>query len=152
MSSSGLRLDNFYAQPTCSPTRGSVPDGAASNRWRNLRPGYSIRLKEITTSTLSKMLEVPHILKWHVGPVRNHPRLTLEPWALIIGFPMIISLRWIRSSLNGGPPKKFYGESSEIIVDEAIKYIESNRQEDKPFPSSFGTDLPTSHTADLTLI
>jgi arylsulfatase A-like enzyme len=36
-------------------------------------------------------------------------------------------------SLNGGTPKKFYGESSEILVDEAIKYIESNRKEDKPF-------------------
>ena len=36
-------------------------------------------------------------------------------------------------SLNGGPPKQFFGESSEIIVDEAIKYIENNRKEDKPF-------------------
>ncbi|MEJ6621585.1 MAG: sulfatase-like hydrolase/transferase, partial [Opitutae bacterium] len=27
MATEGLRLDNFYAQPTCSPTRGSVLTG-----------------------------------------------------------------------------------------------------------------------------
>ena len=36
-------------------------------------------------------------------------------------------------SRNGGPPKKFYGESSEILIDEAIKYIEKKQLEDVPF-------------------
>tara|TARA_B100001964_G_scaffold179472_1_gene198145 strand:- start:32 stop:367 length:336 start_codon:yes stop_codon:yes gene_type:complete len=32
MASAGLRLDNFYAQPTCSHTRGSVLTGRHPNR------------------------------------------------------------------------------------------------------------------------
>jgi len=36
-------------------------------------------------------------------------------------------------SLNGGTPKKFYGESSEIIIDEAINYIEKKKQAEQPF-------------------
>jgi arylsulfatase A-like enzyme len=36
-------------------------------------------------------------------------------------------------SLNGGPPKKIYGESSEILIDEAMKYIEKNQDSEQPF-------------------
>ena len=36
---SGLRLDYFYAQPTCSPTRGSVLTGRHPNRYGIFRPG-----------------------------------------------------------------------------------------------------------------
>ena len=36
-------------------------------------------------------------------------------------------------SLNGGPPQRFYGESSEILVDEAIKYIEKKKESEQPF-------------------
>ena len=45
MASVGLRLDNFYAQPSCSPTRGSVLTGRHPNRYGVFRPGYSIRPK-----------------------------------------------------------------------------------------------------------
>ena len=33
MAAAGLRLDNFYAQPTCSPTRGNVLTGRHPNRY-----------------------------------------------------------------------------------------------------------------------
>ena len=36
-------------------------------------------------------------------------------------------------SLNGGPPKKIYGESSEILIDEAMKYIEKKKDSEQPF-------------------
>ena len=36
-------------------------------------------------------------------------------------------------SLNGGPPKKFHGESSEFIVDEAIGYIKEQQESKQPF-------------------
>ena len=54
MASAGLRLDNFYAQPSCSPTRGSVLTGRHPNRYGIFRPGYSIRPKEITIAHLLK--------------------------------------------------------------------------------------------------
>ena len=73
MASSGLRLDNFYAQPSCSPTRGSVLTGRHPNRYGIFRPGYSIRPDEITIAHLLKDAgyRTAHFGKWHVGPVKK---------------------------------------------------------------------------------
>ena len=43
MAASGLRLDNFYAQPVCSPTRGNVLTGRHPNRYGTFTPGCSLR-------------------------------------------------------------------------------------------------------------
>jgi len=136
MAAAGLRLDNFYAQPSCSPTRGSVLTGRHPNRYGIFRPGYSIRPKEITIAHLLKDAGymTAHFGKWHVGPVKkssptNPGAMGFDHWLSHDNFFEMDPV----FSLNGGPPQKFYGESSEILVDEAIKYIESNRKEDKPF-------------------
>jgi arylsulfatase A-like enzyme len=136
MAAAGLRLDNFYAQPSCSPTRGSVLTGRHPNRYGIFRPGYSIRPKEITIAHLLKDAGyvTAHFGKWHVGPVKkssptNPGAMGFDHWLSHDNFFEMDPV----FSLNGGPPKQFFGESSEIIVDEAIKYIENNRKEDKPF-------------------
>jgi arylsulfatase A-like enzyme len=36
-------------------------------------------------------------------------------------------------SRNGGPPEKFHGESSQIIVDEAIRFIKKAKKKKQPF-------------------
>ena len=36
-------------------------------------------------------------------------------------------------SRNGGPPKQYQGESSEIIIDETLRFIDQARQDKKPF-------------------
>gem|GEM_PF-2361305 len=80
MAAAGLRLDNFYAQPSCSPTRGSVLTGRHPNRYGIFRPGYSIRPEEVTLAHLLKDAgyATAHFGKWHVGPIRNnhHPKIT----------------------------------------------------------------------------
>ena len=50
MATSGLRLENFYAQPVCSPTRGNVLTGRHPNRYGTFTPGCSIRPEEITVA------------------------------------------------------------------------------------------------------
>ena len=136
MASAGLRLDNFYAQPSCSPTRGSVLTGRHPNRYGIFRPGYSIRPKEITIAHLLRDAgyATAHFGKWHVGPVKKSS--PTSPGAM--GFK-----HWLSHdnffemdpvfSLNGGTPKKIYGESSEILIDEAIKYIEKKKDSEQPF-------------------
>ena len=42
MAASGLRLDKFYAQPVCSPTRGNVLTGRHPNRYGTFTPGRSL--------------------------------------------------------------------------------------------------------------
>ena len=80
MAAAGLRLDNFYAQPSCSPTRGSVLTGRHPNRYGIFRPGYSIRPEEVTLAHLLKDAgyATAHFGKWHVGPFKNnhHPKIT----------------------------------------------------------------------------
>ena len=136
MASAGLRLDNFYAQPSCSPTRGSVLTGRHPNRYGIFRPGYSIRPKEITIAHLLKDAgyATAHFGKWHVGPVKKSSptspgAMGFEHWLSHDNFFEMDPV----FSPNGGPPKKIYGESSEILIDEAMKYIEKNQDSEQPF-------------------
>ena len=136
MASVGLRLDNFYAQPSCSPTRGSVLTGRHPNRYGIFRPGYSIRPKEITIAHLLKDAgyTTAHFGKWHVGPVKKSSptrpgAMGFEHWLSHDNFFEMDPV----FSLNGGLPKKIYGESSEILIDEAMKYIEKNQDSEQPF-------------------
>jgi len=136
MATEGLRLDNFYAQPTCSPTRGSVLTGRHPNRYGIFRPGYSIRPQEITIAHLLKEAgyATAHFGKWHVGPVKQSSptspgAMGFEHWLSHDNFFEMDPV----FSLNGGPPKKIYGESSEILIDEAMKYIEKKKDSEQPF-------------------
>jgi len=136
MASAGLRLDNFYAQPTCSPTRGSVLTGRHPNRYGIFRPGFSIRPEEITVAHVLRKAgySTVHYGKWHVGPVKkasptNPGAMGFDEWFSHDNFFELDPV----FSRNGGPPKKFYGESSEILVDEAIKYFETKHQQEAPF-------------------
>ncbi|MDB0031222.1 sulfatase-like hydrolase/transferase [Opitutales bacterium] len=136
MASAGLRLDNFYAQPSCSPTRGSVLTGRHPNRYGIFRPGYSIRPKEITIAHLLKDAgyATAHFGKWHVGPVKKSSptspgAMGFEHWLSHDNFFEMDPV----FSLNGGTPNKIYGESSEILIDEAMKYIEKKKDSEQPF-------------------
>ncbi|MFT6576726.1 MAG: arylsulfatase A-like enzyme, partial [Akkermansiaceae bacterium] len=136
MAASGLRLDNFYAQPVCSPTRGNVLTGRHPNRYGTFTPGRSLRPEEITVAHLLRDAgyATGHFGKWHVGPVKkgsptNPGAMGFDEWLSHDNFfemdPVL--------SRNGGAPKKFYGESSEILIDEAINYIEKKKEADAPF-------------------
>lgn len=136
MAASGLRLDNFYAQPVCSPTRGNVLTGRHPNRYGVFSPGYSLRPEEVTVAHLLRDAgyATGHFGKWHVGPVKkssptNPGAMGFDEWLSHDNFfemdPVL--------SRNGGAPKKFYGESSEILIDEAINYIEKKKQAETPF-------------------
>lgn len=136
MAASGLRLDNFYAMPSCSPTRGSVLTGRHPNRYGIFRPGYSLRPEEVTVAHLLKQAgyKTGHFGKWHVGPVKqgsptNPGAMGFDEWLSHDNFFELDPT----FSRNGGEPQKFYGESSEIIVDEAIDYIKRQQNQKEPF-------------------
>ena len=136
MAASGLRLDNFYAQPVCSPTRGNVLTGRHPNRYGTFTPGCSLRPEEITVAhLLSKAgYGTGHFGKWHVGPVKkesptNPGAMGFDEWLSHDNFFEMDPV----FSRNGGAPKKFYGESSEILIDEAINYIEKKKNAEAPF-------------------
>lgn len=136
MAASGLRLDKFYAQPVCSPTRGNVLTGRHPNRYGTFTPGRSLRPEEITVAHLlsDAGYATGHFGKWHVGPVKkdsptNPGGMGFDEWLSHDNFfemdPVL--------SRDGGPPQKFYGESSEILIDEAINYLKKKQQAGTPF-------------------
>lgn len=135
MAASGLRLDRFYAaHPSCSPTRASVMTGRHPNRCGTFAPNYSTRPEEITIAQLLRKTGYicGHFGKWHLGPVKKSS--PTSPGAM--GFN-----EWLSHdnffelnptlSRNGGPPEKFDGESSEIVVSETIKFLESAGKQEK---------------------
>lgn len=137
MAANGLRMDRFYsASPVCSPTRGSVITGRHPNRYGTFSPGFSIRPEEISIARIMKNAgyATGHFGKWHLGPVKaasptNPGAMGFDEWVSHDNFfemnPQL--------SRNGAAPELFKGESSEIVVSEAIKFIEKAKKEGRPF-------------------
>jgi len=137
MAATGLRFDRFYAaHPSCSPTRASFLTGRHPNRMGTFAPGWSLRPEEITIAhVLSKAgYRCGHFGKWHVGPVKaasptSPGAMGFQEWLSHDNFFELNP--WL--SRNGGPPEVFPGESSEILVREAIRFIDRARQDNRPF-------------------
>lgn len=137
MAAKGLRMDRFYsASPICSPTRGSVITGRHPNRYGTFTPGFSIRPEEISVAQIMKEAgyATGHFGKWHLGPVKagspvNPGQMGFEEWVSHDNFfEMNPSL-----SRNGGDPEVFKGEGSEVVVAEAIRFIQKAQKNNQPF-------------------
>ena len=137
MASRGLRLDRFYsAHPSCSPTRGSVITGRHPNRYGTFTPNYSIRPEEIGIAQILAHAGYAcgHFGKWHLGPVKaasptNPGAFGFDQW---LSHDNFFELNPVLSR-NGGPPTRFPGESSEIVIKETIRFLETARKQKKPF-------------------
>jgi arylsulfatase A-like enzyme len=143
MAANGLRLDRFYSgAATCSPTRATILTGRSNNRTGVLNHGYGLNLQE---KTLPKALKdagynTAHFGKWHLnyigGPgvpmAKDDPhgpgKYGFDYWLTATNYfdldPMLS---------RNGVFERFEGDSSEIIVDEALKYIRENKDSGRPF-------------------
>ncbi len=142
MAANGLRFERFYAGcPVCSPTRATVLTGRANDRTGVLSHGYALRLQE---KTIAQALQdagyvTGHFGKWHLNglkgpgvPVlasdpRNPSVFGFDEWVSVTNF---YDLNPVMS--RQGKVEQFQGDSSEIAVAEAIKFIDRHRQLDKP--------------------
>ncbi len=137
MAATGLRLDRFYsASPVCSPTRGSVITGRHPNRYGTFAPNWSIRPEEVSIAQILRDAGYAcgHFGKWHLGAVRaespvNPGAMGFDQWLSHDNFFELNPYL----SRNGGAPARFEGESSQILIDEAIQFIAQAKQDDQPF-------------------
>ena len=137
MAASGLRLDHFYsASPVCSPTRGSVLTGRHPNRYGTFTPNWSMRPEEITIAHILSEAGYAcgHFGKWHVGTVKagsplNPGAMGFEEWLSHDNFFEMDP----HLSRNGAPPEVIEGESSEVVIDETIRFIDKSKASDRPF-------------------
>ena len=143
MASCGLRLDRFYAGgPVCSPTRATVLTGRTHDRTGVFDHGYALRTQEKTLpqALLKAGYSTGHFGKWHLSGLRGAgvPILKTDPHGPhVFGFE-----RWLSVTnffdLNPimsrqGKIEEFKGDSSEIIVEEALKFMEQEAKKEKPF-------------------
>ena len=137
MSRTALRLDRFYAaSPVCSPTRASVMTGRHANRSGAFAPNWSTRPEEITLAQILKQAgyRSGHFGKWHLGAVKQDSPLNPNR----MGFDEYLSHDNFFEmdpplSRNGAPPEIIKGESSEIVVAEAVNFTRKVQAEGKPF-------------------
>lgn len=148
MARSGLRMDRFYAgAPSCTPTRASVMTGRTNDRTGAFRVGHAINKQEKVLSTAFRDAgySTAHFGKWHLNQAMpgEHPLPADDPHSPgQLGFDYWLSTTsgFDRFNLEGGGfelsrngvVEKFEGDGSEVVVNEALKYISTQVAEKKP--------------------
>jgi arylsulfatase A-like enzyme len=142
MAAAGLRFERFYAGgPVCSPTRASVLTGRSHERAGVLTHGYALRLQEKTIAQALKGAGyvTGHFGKWHLNghkgpgaPIlatdERHPgKFGFDEWVSVSNFYDVNPLM-----SRAGKIEEFQGDSSEIAVSEAVKFLEKNKASGKP--------------------
>lgn len=143
MAAAGLRMDRFYAgAPVCSPTRATVLTGRTNDRCGVETHGYALRLQERTLPQALKNVgyATAHFGKWHLNGTKgpgapifadddhNPGEFGFDQWLSTSNF-------FDRNPIlsRNGKFEEFAGDSSEIIVDEALQFIRQQSQTPQPF-------------------
>ncbi|MFL3656599.1 MAG: sulfatase-like hydrolase/transferase, partial [Opitutales bacterium] len=142
MAANGLRFERFYAgAPNCSPTRSTVITGRSNNRTGVEDHGFPLRLQE---KPLPKAMQnagytTGHFGKWHLNGFRGPggPILGSDPRSPgAFGFDEWLSVSnfFDRNPIMSrqGTFEEFKGDSSEIIVAEALEFITRQAKSGKP--------------------
>jgi arylsulfatase A len=148
LAAKGVRFTNFYSgAPVCSPARATLLTGR-----HHLRTGvytviqdhiHNMHLlkSEVTIAEILKAngYDTVHLGKWHLGtPFRGWKK----PWIDEHGFDY-----WFATDLNAAPshrnPSNFWrnrervgelkGYACQLVVDEAITWLDQKRDAEKPF-------------------
>ena len=143
MASSGLRMDRFYSgAPQCSTTRATVLTGRTNDRTGVFTVGSSINKQEKTLSTAFRNAgyTTAHFGKWHLNTVNapdDHPMPLSDPH-----HPGELGFDYWLSETNqfnldpvlsrNGTSERIEGESSEVLVDEALRFIAQAHNEGTP--------------------
>jgi arylsulfatase A-like enzyme len=142
MAANGLRFERFYAGgPVCSPTRASVMTGRSHDRTGVLSHGYGLRLQEKTIAQALKNAgySTGHFGKWHLnghrGPgvpiladdPRSPGKFGFDEWVSVSNFYDVNPLM-----SRAGKFEEFQGDSSEVAIGEAVKFLDKNLASGKP--------------------
>ena len=150
LAASGLRLDRFYtAHFNCSPTRASVMTGRHPHRMGTFSPGSPIRAQEITVAKVlqSAGYATGHFGKWHLNGKNGDKNTKAIPGRAILASDPLSPGKmgfdeWVSADNffdldpvlgRNGVPEKFHGDSSDVVTDEALKFIRKQAAAPKPF-------------------
>ena len=143
MAANGLRFDRFYAgAPVCSPTRATVLTGRTGERTGVTAHGYPLRLQEktIAQAVRSAGYATAHFGKWHLNGLRGpgvplpdsdplHPgRFGFDEWLTTSNYFDLDPLLSRRGAIE-----EFSGDSSDVLVDQALRFVEQQQAKQQPF-------------------
>jgi arylsulfatase A-like enzyme len=142
MAANGLRFDRFYAGgPVCSPTRASMLTGRSHDRTGVLSHGYALRTQEKTIAQALKGAGyvTGHFGKWHLNGHRgpgvpifaedphSPGKFGFDEWVSVSNFYDVDPLM-----SRAGKFEPMKGDSSEVAVDEAVKFLGKHQAGGKP--------------------
>lgn len=150
-----IRLTDYHVSPTCSPTRAALLTGNWSNRtgvWHTIKGRSMLRTQEVTLAELLKKNGYDTALfgKWHLGD--NYPYRPMDQ-----GFDLAFYHGgggvgqtpdfWDNAYFDGsyyrnGVAEPVKGYVTDVIFDEAIKYIDEVKDKSKPFFAYISTNAP----------
>ena len=146
LASDGVELDQFYVSPVCSPTRAAFITGRPNSRYGilgalQLHSTNTIPYGDVTIAEVLKSqgFETAITGKWHLGmrpqdaPHHygfDHTYGYVGPWIdQYTHCTTDSTYDWHR---NGNPIKET-GHATDLITDEAIRFIRDIRDKSKPF-------------------
>ena len=141
MAAAGLRFNRFYAGASnCSPSRATVLTGRSNDRTGVQNHGFPLRLQEKTVAQALRDAgyATGHFGKWHLNGLRGPgvPILdddTHSPGAFGFDFWLSVTNFFDRNPLLSrmGEFEDFEGDSSEVVIAEALKFI-AEKAPDQP--------------------
>ncbi len=148
-----VRLTNFHVSPTCSPTRGALLTGRYANRvgtWHTIMGRSLLQAGERTIADTLRAggYRTGMFGKWHLGenyPFRPQDRgfddtLTFGGGAIGNAQDYWGNDYFDDTYLRNGRPERFKGYCTDIWFQEAIRFVEANR--DAPFFLYVPTNAP----------
>ncbi|WP_020468903.1 sulfatase-like hydrolase/transferase [Zavarzinella formosa] len=138
----GLKLTSFYCgQSVCSPSRAALLTGRNPNRygvrdWIPPNSGISLPNREISVATLlkNKGYKTAHVGKWHLNSKMDGTEPTpgthgFDHWFATQNNAIPTHENPVNFIRNGKPVGALKGNSSTIIVDEAIDWLKTGKEE-----------------------
>ena len=148
-----VRLTDFHVSPVCTPTRGALMTGRCPNRigiWHVVMGPSQLRKSETTMADVfsANGYRTAIFGKWHLGdcyPFRPQDRGFDE--VLVHGGGVVGHTPdyWLNdyfddTYLHNGKREKFEGYCTDVWFDNAMKFIEANRN--GPFFAYISTNAP----------
>lgn len=126
--SSGIKFNNFWSNPVCSPTRSTILTGKYGHKTGVLSPGDILNSSETSIYDLlnANSPEYSHALigKWHLSNNPNHPtEMGIDYYAGLLSGGVNSYYNW--NLTKGGQTSKSTIYATSKFTDLAIEWVES---------------------------